>query len=366
MQGKLKTTDPIAKFFPNAPADKKAITLHQLLTHTAGLRSDYATSDYEPYARDVYMQRIFDAPLLSRPGETFRYANSGYSMLAAIVEIASGQPYERYLYDNLFEPAGMTMTGYQIPKFPAAKIPRGYQGESDWGTIFERPWAPDGPWWELRGNGGIHSTAMDMYRWHQALQSGMILSTEATAKYQTGYINEGPMGQSKYAYGWSVSQSPAGKLIEHNGGNRVFSGDFLRYVDAGVIVIVFSNTSRDAGPDSAIPWPASPSASITCCPPKRSRSPPPNWPPYAGTYADAAGAKITVAATLPASNLPPPIRESWGLLQTAARAPADLVKQLNERTLRPRGRRQRGFRPTKAAFGGQCAARFRGASQQMW
>uniref|UniRef100_Q01WH6 Beta-lactamase n=1 Tax=Solibacter usitatus (strain Ellin6076) TaxID=234267 RepID=Q01WH6_SOLUE len=193
MQGKLKTTDPVVNFFPNAPVDKKAITLHQLLTHTAGLRSDYAATDYQPYARDAYMQRIFDAPLLSPPGEHFRYANAGYSMLAAIVEIASGQPYERYLHTNLFEPSGMTMTGYKLPKFPEAKIPRGYLGENDWGTIFERSWAPDGPWWELRGNGGIHSTAMDMYRWHQALESGKILSKEARTKFETGYVNEGPM-----------------------------------------------------------------------------------------------------------------------------------------------------------------------------
>ena len=72
--GKLHTTDSIGRFFPQAPADKRGITLHQLLTHTAGFNSDYSPTDYEPTTRAEYVRRMLAAPLRSTPGSTFFYA----------------------------------------------------------------------------------------------------------------------------------------------------------------------------------------------------------------------------------------------------------------------------------------------------
>ena len=365
MEGKLQTTDPIGKFFPTAPADKQSITLHQLLTHTAGLRSDYAATDYEPYARDAYMQRIFDAPLLP---PVFRYANAGYSMLAAIVEIASGQPYERYLHDHLFAPAGMTMTGYLLPKWDTAKHPHGYEGASDWGTIVDRSWAPDGPWWQLRGNGGIHSTAMDMFRWSRALETNKILSKEARVKFQTGYVNEGPMGQSKYAYGWSVSESPAGKLIEHNGGNRVFSCDFLRYVDAGVTVIVFSNTADFPAPDFSHPLARVALGLDYAQPPKTISLPGATLARYAGTYALPSGGRISITTTVSGIELATTDQEAWGLLQSSGQPlPADVVKRLNAATAATISAAAKGdFTLMKAALGPNPPPGFEQRQTQLW
>src|SRR5262245_51416134 len=136
--GKLKVEDPISKFFPKAPEDKKGITLHQLLTHTAGLESDFA-GDYEPVDRDTYVARILGSRLRSKPGTVHYYANSGYSLLGAIVEIASGKGYETYLNERLFARAGMRETGYRIPKWPADRVPVGYKGKERWGKMTEKP-----------------------------------------------------------------------------------------------------------------------------------------------------------------------------------------------------------------------------------
>jgi hypothetical protein len=314
------------------------------------------------------MQRILDAPLLSHPGEAFRYSNAGYSMLAAIVEIVSGQPYERYLYEHLWQPAGMVMTGYRLPKWPEGAVPRGYLGESEWGTILERSWAPDGPWWELRGNGGIHSTAADMYRWHKALESGKILSKDAKAKFETGYVNEGPMGQSQYAHGWSVSQGPAGKLIEHNGGNRVFSCDFLRYVDAGITVIVFSNTSDMPAPDFSHPLARIALGLDYAQPPQPIMLSAARLAAYAGTYALPSGATITVTATHSGVALATGDQEAWGLLQSSGRGPAgESVKRLNERTAAVIEAASQGdFAPLKAAWGTHVPPGFEQRQAQMW
>lgn len=247
MQGKLHVEDPISRFFPSAPDDKKGITLHQLLTHTAGLESDFA-GDYDPVSRDDYVKRILASKLRSKPGDEYFYANSGYSLLGAIVEIASGVPYEKYLREHLFLPAGMKETGYKLPGWPVAKIAVGYRDGKRWGRITEKPWADDGPYWALRANGGIHSTLDDMLRWHVALTGDAILSAAEKAKMFHPYVREGIGADTSYGYGWSIGESAWGsRLIEHNGGNGTYFCDFLRFPDDDIVVVLSTNDSEVKG-----------------------------------------------------------------------------------------------------------------------
>ena len=247
MQGKLRVEDPIGKYFPNVPDDKKSITLHHLLTHTSGLESDFA-GDYDPVLRDDYAKRILASKLRSKPGEAFYYANSGYSLLGAVVEIASGKPYEQYLRDNLFLPAGMRDTGYKLPAWPESKLAVGYRDGKRWGRINERPWDKDGPYWALRANGGISSTLDDMLRWHVALTGDTVLSAAEKEKMFRRQVKEGPAADTYYGYGWSIGESAwGGRLIEHNGGNGAFFADFLRYTDDQIVVILSTNDSEVRG-----------------------------------------------------------------------------------------------------------------------
>lgn len=293
MQGKLKVEDTLSKFFTDAPADKAAITLHQLLTHTAGLESNYGPSDYEAVSRDEIVGRILAAPLRSKPGEAHFYSNAGYSLLGAIVEVVSGRGYEAYLSEQLFKPAGMTSTGYQIPKWNPDTVARGYLDGKDWGTILEKPWAEDGPYWNLRANGGIHSTPSDMYKWHVALEGDEVLSKSARERYTTPYVAEGPRAMSHYAYGWAIFTTPRKtKLVTHNGGNGIFAADFRRYVDENAVIYVASNAEISAiGVSETLPlilFGASyrlPPATINLDATSLDR--------FAGTYRTAAGSTIT-------------------------------------------------------------------------
>ncbi len=207
-QGKLRVTDTIDKYFDDVPDDKRAITLHHLLTHSSGLRDAFG-DDYEPVSRDEIVKRAMESKLLWAPGTQYRYSNAGYSLLAAIVELVTGDNYERYLHDELFVPAGMLHTGYQIPQWNPDQLAHGYlEDGEDSGTPIDHPWADDGPYWNLRGNGGILSTAEDMFRWHQALNGNGVLSEEAKAKYFTPYVQEGPRTKTYYGYGWVVGAAP--------------------------------------------------------------------------------------------------------------------------------------------------------------
>jgi len=241
-RGELSVDDPLEVFFEDVPADKQDITLHDLLTHGSGLASDFA-GDFEQVGRDEYVRRILASELLFEPGDGFNYANSGFSLLGAVVEIVSGRDYETFLREELFLPAGMADTGYVLPGWAPERIARGYQATGEWGTVVERM-PPEGPYWALRANGGIHSTLGDMYRWHLALSGDELLSPESKEKLYGRHNPEG--GGSYYGYGWSIEDTPYGTLITHNGGNTIFAADFLRYVDEGVTIYMTSSTPISA------------------------------------------------------------------------------------------------------------------------
>ncbi|HXO22316.1 MAG TPA: serine hydrolase domain-containing protein, partial [Thermoanaerobaculia bacterium] len=214
MEGRLKVEDPLAKFLGPVPEDKQPITLHMLLTHTSGLPDVLGDDEYEEVTRAEMVRRALAAKLIAVPGRKFRYSNAGYSLLAAVVEIASGEPFEKYLKERLWAPAGMLHTGFHVPD--AERAARGYKPDGDWGTSFDHPWAPDGPWWDLRGNGGILSTTGDLYRWHLALAGDKILSANERKKYITPFVSQGRAAHASYGYGWSIEEDPkGGRLISH-------------------------------------------------------------------------------------------------------------------------------------------------------
>ena len=232
MQGKLNTYDPISKYLEGVLEDKADVTLHHLLTHTAGV-TIYSGFDYDAVHRDETVNSILGEPLKFTPGEKFEYTNSGYTLLAAIIERVSGQPYEEFLHEQLFEPAGMSFTGYRIPNWNERVVAHWYRGDIDNRTPLEKPY----PYWNLIGNGAILSTTGDMYRWHLALQGEGILSSDAKKKLFSPFL-------INYAYGWDVRETEHGTLIEHNGGSMLGnSAEFMRYVDADVVLVLFCNQS---------------------------------------------------------------------------------------------------------------------------
>lgn len=168
--GKLGLDDSISRFFNQAPDDKRAITIRHLLKHRAGLESDFG-GDFDPVSRDQIIARVLGSRLLSEPGKEFRYSNAGYSVLAAIIEIVSKRSYEEYVHENVLKPIGLTRIGFSIPKWESDRIAHGYLDGRDQGTVLDKPHAADGPYWNLRGNGGLYATVGDMYRLYDQLDA---------------------------------------------------------------------------------------------------------------------------------------------------------------------------------------------------
>ena len=168
-RGALNVQDKLSKYFPSAPVDKKDITLWQLMTHEAGFPLGLG-GDFETLGREQLIDRAMKFKLLFAPGAKESYSNTGFALLAAVIEKVSGKSYDEYIRDNILTPIGLDHTGFHLPGFPDRTLAHGYRvGGEDAGNILSKPHAPDGPYWNLRGNGGMLSTASDMHAFYKAL-----------------------------------------------------------------------------------------------------------------------------------------------------------------------------------------------------
>jgi CubicO group peptidase (beta-lactamase class C family) len=251
-EGKLKVEDRLSVHLEGVPEDKKDVTLHHLLTHTAGLDHVYGEDDdYAP--RDLAVKLFLRMPLLSKPGERYHYSNPGFSLLAAVVEKLSGMSYEAYLHDRFFQPLGMEHTGYFIPRWNILEVSRNYSGEEDNGWTFNRNWGPEGPYWHLYGNGGILSTTGDLYKWEQALMSDRVLPAEARKKLFGRHAPEGSDASSFYGYGWRVGTSDQDMAFSGHGGGSSWgvAAAYFRFPEQGILVLVLSNQASFPGGEGA-------------------------------------------------------------------------------------------------------------------
>ncbi|WP_220793448.1 serine hydrolase domain-containing protein [Nocardioides stalactiti] len=243
MMGRLDVDDRLGRWVGRSvPADKRPITARPLLTHTSGLVGSLGADD-EPLTRRQLIEQALASPLRSRPGATYHYSNVGYSLLAVVVERASGMSYEQFLAEHLFAPAGMRSTGYVLPDWESRSVAVEYdaRGRSH-GRPIDQPWAADGPFWNLHGNGGILSSARDLVRWHHALIGDRVLDRPAKRALFRPRVLEEPGGDTRYGYGWVLIDTVVGRVAWHNGGNGRSYAELSRLL--GQRTMVFWATSQ--------------------------------------------------------------------------------------------------------------------------
>ena len=223
-RGRLHLGDSITRFFPSVPADKRAITVHDLLQHTAGL-PQYSGGDFQVVTRDQFLATILASPLRSPVGVEEHYSNPGFSLLAAIIENVTGTSYDAYVRDNILRPLGLHETGFLLPRFDPARLAHAYSGGVDDGTILDKPHAPDGPYWNLRGNGGMLSTVNDMSRFYRALFESATLLDRATRD----------------------SQFPSDRSLSLAGGDGVSYFLYERHPRLGLEIVIATNSNDVPG-----------------------------------------------------------------------------------------------------------------------
>ncbi len=247
-QNKITVDDKLNKFFPNVPADKANITIHQLLTHSSGFHEflNDDKGDYEIIKTDDFLKRAFSEPLAFTPGEKAVYTNVGYSILGIIIEKISGVDYEQFLKTNLFDQIGIKNIGYQYPLTAKDPVAIGYKNGKIWGTHQQHfKEAGGGPYWNLKANGGLEVSLNDMLLWINSFTNHSVLSEKNIEKMFTGFIEEeGYNGESYFGYGCNISKSRRNtKLISNGGSNGIYFAHILRLPEEGVVFYMVTNES---------------------------------------------------------------------------------------------------------------------------
>ncbi len=254
--GKLHYDDTLSKIFPEFPPYGKQITVRQLLTHTSGLK-DYG----ELYMKQVgdktpieQVPQILDKGVLQLleqqtttdfpPGTKWEYSNSGYAVLAMIVEKVSGKPFDEFLHDRIFKPLHMNKTvAFVKGKNEVPNRAFGYRKNKDTGQFV---FADQSPTSAVLGDGGIYTSVKEMEKWDKALRTNKLLSEAEMREAYTPVQAPGgiklPDGTtSSYGFGWFLDPYKGHERHWHNGGTMGFLTSIQRFPKDGLTVVVLSN-----------------------------------------------------------------------------------------------------------------------------
>jgi CubicO group peptidase (beta-lactamase class C family) len=244
-QGRLKYDATLSELFPGFPSYGKNITIRHLLTHTAGLL------DYEGFVPDSSAYQVLDRDVLEiikkadstyfEAGTSYRYSNTGYALLALIVEKVSGKMFDQFLKEHIFEPLGMKSTVAHL-KDKADVIDRAY-GYSLIGPTFKS--TDQSPWSAVLGDGGIYSSVEDLYKWDQALYTEKLVSSRTLSQaFTPNVLLNGK--QTDYGFGWRIDTLQGHRRVHHTGSTRGFATIIQRYTDDTFSIIILTNRSEPA------------------------------------------------------------------------------------------------------------------------
>jgi CubicO group peptidase (beta-lactamase class C family) len=248
-EGKLALSDPITRFLPDYPTGGRTITVEHLLTHTSGIKSYTAMDDFLANVRKDYtvpemIDHFKSQPMDFEPGEKYQYDNSGYFLLGAIVEKASGTGYEAFLKKRVFDVVGMPHTSLESTSRITPRRARGYAKTGDTWTNADwismtQPYAA----------GGLVSTVDDLARWDAALYTGRLLRPETLQQAFTRHrLKDGK--QIGYGYGWEPGEWEGFTVIQHGGGINGFVSMGVRVPERKAYVAVLSNRTAEPFPFS--------------------------------------------------------------------------------------------------------------------
>lgn len=236
----LSLGEPLTAFFPEFPTYGDNITVRHLLTHTSGLM------DYEDEIPEGTTLPVLDQDVLRLlmkqdrtyfpPGSEYRYSNSGYALLALIVEVRSGQTFARFLKENIFEPLKMTNTlayeqGLSI-------VPNRAFGHTLKSNSWQR--TDQSLTSSVLGDGGVYSSVTDLFKWDQALYKTKLVS-EPMLKVAFSPLTPTDRPGRSYGFGWYITEYRGLKEIYHSGTTTGFRTRIVRYPEKNFTVIILVN-----------------------------------------------------------------------------------------------------------------------------
>lgn len=242
-QGKLSYDQNLTEIFPDFPAYGNQITLQHVLHHTSGL-IDYEslipdTATIQVLDRDVLQMMMQQDSTYFQPGSAYRYSNSGYAVLAMIVEKVSGQRFAQFLKEKIFDPLGMANTvAYEKGISEVENRAFGYANEN--GELVFKDQSLTSA---VLGDGGIYSSIEDLFKWDQALYTDKLVRFETLDRaFTPGILNDG--SKLDYGFGWRIDEYHGFERVHHTGQTCGFTTIIQRYPDQRFSIIILTNRNE--------------------------------------------------------------------------------------------------------------------------
>jgi CubicO group peptidase (beta-lactamase class C family) len=241
--GRLGYDHNLQQIFPEFPAYGQNITIRHLLQHTSGLIA------YEDLIPDTATVQVLDKDVLDMmmaqdstyfaPSSQYRYSNSGYAVLAMVIEKISGQPFAKFLQENIFKPLGMKNTvAYQKGISTVTRRAMGYRQEGGRFVFSDQSLTS-----AVLGDGGIYSSVEDLFKWDQALYTEKLVKKETlTTAFTPGVLSDGKV--LDYGFGWRLDQWNGHRRVSHTGSTCGFRNAIQRYLDDKLTIIILTNRAE--------------------------------------------------------------------------------------------------------------------------
>lgn len=246
-EGKLHVQDHLCLYIAQCPPPWQPITLHELLTHTAGIPPLNNLPNTLPATPEDVIALYNHVPLDFPPGTRFEYSNEGYQVLGYVIQRVSGQSYASFIQQHILAPLHMNTSGFYLPA--GQSIAQGYQAWQTLATPLNSGIPLPANYSFLYANGYMYSTVGDLERWDQSLTAPTLVSQQSLKAMFTPYVAVTTyMGSSHYGYGVVIDQEASPPVIWHDGrttGYRAFNG---WYPDQKATIILLENLDT-ADPD---------------------------------------------------------------------------------------------------------------------
>jgi CubicO group peptidase (beta-lactamase class C family) len=238
-EGRIGLDDPLKKYFADAPASWKDVTVRELLSHTAGF-GDYP-KDFnfrKDWSEEEELKLIEGIPLAYPPGTSWKYCNFGYVTLGILIHRVTGEFYGDFLQRRIFQPLGMQSTRIISEADIVPNRSAGYRLEK--GELKNQEWVA--PRVNTTADGSLYLSILDLAKWDAALYTERLLKRSSLDLMWTPVrLQNGQSNKGKYGFGWFIEERDGHRCIHHDGSWQGFETAIDRYVDDQLTVVVLTN-----------------------------------------------------------------------------------------------------------------------------
>ena len=241
-QGKVGLDDPLTKYFPDAPATWKEVTVRELLSHTAGFGDYPGKFNFRKDWTEAELLKLVESiPLAYPPGTKWDYSNLGYLTLGILIHRVTGEFYGDFLQQNIFHPLDMQTTRIISEADIIPNRAAGYRLVK--GELKNQEWVA--PMVNTTADGSLYFSILDLAKWDAALYSEKLLKRSSFDQMWTpAKLKNGQPNKEGYGFGWSIEERHGHHVVSHTGSWQGFKSAIARYVNDQLTVVVLANLAE--------------------------------------------------------------------------------------------------------------------------